>query len=138
MRQFGEMGVVAVRKKIQGKMESKGAICMFVGYAEDHSGDTYIMLNMITKKIILSRDVRWLNKIYGKWAKENSSQIDPEDIIPDEPKSENIEKIDEDKSETGREETTKPTLEVETASESVSHDETTEGNNEESKQETTP
>ena len=138
LRRFGEMGVVTTKKKIQGKIETTGKVALFVGYAENHAGDTYRMFNPATKKILISRDVRWLNKIYGKWAKENSSQIDPEDIIPDEPKSENIEKIDEDKSETGREETTKPTLEVETASESVSHDETAEGNNEESKQETTP
>ena len=37
---------------------------MFVGYAEDHSGDVYRFLNIHTKRIIMSRDVRWLNIIW--------------------------------------------------------------------------
>ena len=104
LRQFGEMGVVAVRKKIQGKMESKGTVCMFVGYAEDHSGDTYRMLNIATKKIILSRDVRWLNKMYVKWARQNESSLDPNDIIPDVVVSGDVEEVNEDQEEKQMEE----------------------------------
>ena len=37
---------------------------MFVGYAEDHAGDVYRFLNIHTKRIIMSRDVRWLNIIW--------------------------------------------------------------------------
>ena len=37
---------------------------MFVGYADDHSGDVYRFLNIHTKRIIMSRDVRWLNIIW--------------------------------------------------------------------------
>ena len=37
---------------------------MFVGYAEDHTKDVYRFLNIHTKRIILSRDVRWLNIIW--------------------------------------------------------------------------
>ena len=36
---------------------------MFVGYAEAHAGDVYRFLS-ITHKIIMSRDVRWLNIIW--------------------------------------------------------------------------
>ena len=37
---------------------------MFVGYADDHSGDIYRFLNINTKRIIMSRDARWLNIIW--------------------------------------------------------------------------
>ena len=37
---------------------------MFVGYADDHSGDVYRFLNINTKRIIMSRDARWLNVIW--------------------------------------------------------------------------
>ena len=37
---------------------------MFVGYADDHSGDVYRFLNIHTKRIIMSRDMRWLNIIW--------------------------------------------------------------------------
>ena len=37
---------------------------MFVGYADDHSRDVYRFLNIHTKWIIISRDVRWLNIIW--------------------------------------------------------------------------
>ena len=34
---------------------------MFVGYADDHSGDVYRFLNINTIRTIMSRDARWLN-----------------------------------------------------------------------------
>ena len=34
---------------------------MFVGYADDHEGDVYRFMNVQTKRIILSRDAKWLN-----------------------------------------------------------------------------
>ena len=37
---------------------------MFVGYADDHSGDVYRFLNINTKRIIMSRGARWLNIIW--------------------------------------------------------------------------
>ena len=40
---------------------------MFVGYAENHAKDVYRFLNIHTKRIILSRDVRWLNIIWKRY-----------------------------------------------------------------------
>ena len=37
---------------------------MFVGYAHDHSGNACRFLNVHTKRIIMSRDARWLNIIW--------------------------------------------------------------------------
>ena len=66
MRTFGKMAVVAIHegKKMRSKLDKKGKTCMFVGYAEDHAGDVYRFLNIHTKRIIMSRDVRWLNIIW--------------------------------------------------------------------------
>ena len=66
LRTFGEMAVVAIRegKKMRSKLDNRGNTCMFVGYADDHSGDVYILLNIHTKRIIMSRVARWLNIIW--------------------------------------------------------------------------
>ena len=39
--------------------------CMYVGYSDIPSEDTYCLLNLESKKILLSQDVPWLNKNYG-------------------------------------------------------------------------
>ena len=66
MTTFGEMAVVAIHegKKMISKLDNREKTCMFVGYAEDHTGDVYRFLNIHTKRIIMSRDVRWLNIIW--------------------------------------------------------------------------
>ena len=66
LRIFGEMAVVAIHegKKMRSKLDDRGKTCMFVGYAENHAKDVYRFLNIHTKRIILSRDVRWLNIIW--------------------------------------------------------------------------
>ena len=69
LRTFGEMAVIATHegKKMRSKMDDRGKTCMFVGYAEDHTKDVYRFLNIHTKRIILSRDVRWLNIIWKRY-----------------------------------------------------------------------
>ena len=66
LRSFGEMAVVAIHegKKVRSKLDNRGKTCMFVGYADDHSGDVYRFLNINTKRIIMSRDARGLNIIW--------------------------------------------------------------------------
>ena len=66
LRSFGEMAVVAIHegKKMRSKLDNRGKTCMFVGYADDHSGDVYRFLNLNTKRIIMSQDARWLNLIW--------------------------------------------------------------------------
>ena len=69
LRIFGEMAVVAIHegKKMRSKLDDRGKTCMFVGYAENHAKDVYRFLNIHTKRIILSRDVRWLNIIWKRY-----------------------------------------------------------------------
>ena len=66
LRSFGEMSVVAIHegKKMRSKLDNEGKTCIFVGYADDHSGDVYRFLNINTKRIIMSRDARWLNIVW--------------------------------------------------------------------------
>ena len=59
LKEFGRIGFVTIRDKIKGKMKSRSKRCVMVGYAENHTDDTYIMYNPATGKVILSRDIRW-------------------------------------------------------------------------------
>ena len=52
-------------------LESNLHPCMFVGYADDHTKDVYRFLNNHTKRIILSRDVRWLNVMWKRYKKKS-------------------------------------------------------------------
>jgi len=38
---------------------------IFVGYADKHAGNVYSFINPNTNRIILSRDVKWLERKYG-------------------------------------------------------------------------
>ena len=73
MRTFGEMAVIAIHegKKMRSKLDDRGKTCMFVGYADDHSRDVYRFLNIYTKRIIISRDVRWLNIIWKNYRRKS-------------------------------------------------------------------
>ena len=59
MVEFGRVGYVTKREKISGKLEDRATKCVFIGYGRNHSGDTYRMYNPVTKRVILSRDVKW-------------------------------------------------------------------------------
>ena len=73
MRTFGEMAVIAIHegKKMRSKLDDRGKTCMFVGSTDDHSRDVYRFLNIHTKRIIISRDVRWLNIIWKHYRKKS-------------------------------------------------------------------
>ena len=73
LRAFGEMAVIAIHggKRMRSKLDDRGKTCMFVGYADDHTKDVYRFLNIHTRRIILSRDVRWLNIIWKQYKKKS-------------------------------------------------------------------
>ena len=73
LRTFGEMAVIAIHegKKMRSKLDNRGKTCMFVGYADAHTKDVYRFLNIHTRRIILSRDVRWLNIIWKQYKKKS-------------------------------------------------------------------
>ena len=48
---------------------------MFVGYATNHAGDCYEMLNLNTRRILLSRDVLWLGRMYFNRLEESEVHV---------------------------------------------------------------
>ena len=46
---------------MRSELDTRGKTSMFVGYADDHAGDVYRFMNIQTKRIILSREAKWLN-----------------------------------------------------------------------------
>ena len=69
LRSFGEMAVIAITdgKKMGSKLDPRGRTGIFVGYADDHAGNVYRFINTQTKKIILRRDVQWLNSFWKEY-----------------------------------------------------------------------
>ena len=65
---FGEMVIVTNREKIKAKLADRGKTCMWLGYARNHPAGTYRVLNLMTRKVIITRDVLFLRKSYGDWA----------------------------------------------------------------------
>ena len=48
------------------KLEDRARQCMLVGYQENHSGDCYRMWYPTTNKIVITRDLIWLHRLYFK------------------------------------------------------------------------
>ena len=71
LRSFREMAVIAISdgKKMRSKLDTRGRTGIFVGYADDHAGNVYRFINIQTKKIILSRDIQWLNSFWKEYKK---------------------------------------------------------------------
>ena len=67
LRIFGEMGFVLTYRQIgyKSKIGDKGKEFFFVGYATEHAGDVYRMYDPNTKRIKISRDVKWMGKFFN-------------------------------------------------------------------------
>jgi hypothetical protein len=59
--EFGRIGQVPIRAKFKGKWKEKSYRAIMVGYAKNHSADTYRLYNPIRKSIVENRDVTWLD-----------------------------------------------------------------------------
>ena len=66
LRTFGELGIVTTSPgpTIKGKIEDRVILCMFLGYAVGHDRKTYRMLNLKTRNVWPTRNVKWMNKFY--------------------------------------------------------------------------
>jgi len=60
LRVFGEIAVVKNAHKLCRKLANCGEHCMFVGYVNDHAGNTFKLLNLKMHRIWKSRDVKWI------------------------------------------------------------------------------
>merc|ERR1712071_430563 len=48
-----------------GKMDNFGQTCVFVGYSKNHGSEVYRIYKTGTKKVVHSRNVRWMGIMYG-------------------------------------------------------------------------
>ena len=71
LRSFGEMSVIAISdgKKMRSKLDTRGRTGILVGYADDHAGNVCRFINIEMKKIVLSRDIEWLNSFWKQYKK---------------------------------------------------------------------
>ena len=69
-RSFGEIAVIAISdgKRIWSKLDTRARTGNFFGYADNHAGNVYRFINIQTK-IILSRDIQWLNSFWKEYKK---------------------------------------------------------------------
>jgi hypothetical protein len=58
-RTFGELGVIRDITPVKAKLENRGVTSIFVGYAAQHPGNVYRMLNLKNWHLRLSRDIQW-------------------------------------------------------------------------------
>jgi hypothetical protein len=67
VRQFGEVAVVDDWKKPghHAKLDNRGKPALYLGHADSHASDCFQFLNLETNRVIVSRDVTWLNKTYA-------------------------------------------------------------------------
>ena len=66
LQPFGRIVYVTNRDKLKAKLDARAKKCVFVGYAQDHSGDTYKFYDPATKQMIMSRDVHWWMEWHGR------------------------------------------------------------------------
>ena len=64
MRKWGEAGTATLKSKTTGKLSDRGKVCMFVGHADDHAGDVCEMWDVTTRRVHVTRDVIFLNKMH--------------------------------------------------------------------------
>ena len=58
------MAIVKVLN-LTNKLSDKGMKAIFVGYAEKHAGNVYRFINPSTNRIVLSHDIKWVERKYG-------------------------------------------------------------------------
>ena len=58
------MAIVKVLN-LTNKLSNKGMKAIFFGYTDKHAGNVYRFINPNTNRIILSRDMNWLERKYG-------------------------------------------------------------------------
>ena len=66
------------------KIDPRGKISIFVGYSTQHAGDVYRLLNPKTSRVLHSRDVKWIGKMWAEFYKirmidKASGYVDPDE-----------------------------------------------------------
>ena len=79
LRTWGEAGTVTIKRKIKGKFQKKGIVCMMVGHPIDHPADCHEMWDVNTKGIHKTRDITWLHRMFFNTAGNTNIQIEEGD-----------------------------------------------------------
>ena len=66
---------------------------MFMGYAEDHTGDVYRFIHLKTQNVILSRDERWMNIMWKPYMRKQNRINQGLQIIDEDFESDDEEEI---------------------------------------------
>jgi hypothetical protein len=56
---------------------------MMLRYANNHAKDVYRMLNLETNRVLLTRDIIWLKKMYGAWKTSDADTTSDDESIND-------------------------------------------------------
>mmetsp|Transcript_18815 Transcript_18815/g.23344 ORF Transcript_18815/g.23344 Transcript_18815/m.23344 type:complete len:1201 (+) Transcript_18815:436-4038(+) len=75
LRTWGEAGTVTMKVTGTPKIADRGITCMMIGYADNHDGDVYQMLNPKTERVVVTRDVIWLHRMFYSKSKSISEEI---------------------------------------------------------------
>ena len=82
-------------KKMRSKPDTRGRTGIFGGHADDHTGNVFRFINIQAKKIILSRDVQWLNSFWKQYkTRNNDSKRLFEDFPPNDEDDQGFQKSD--------------------------------------------
>ena len=59
LRKFGELGFVTIglKKLLKGKLENRGKLYVFTGYARNHAGNVYLMVDPVTGSLTKTDDI---------------------------------------------------------------------------------
>ena len=79
IRRFGEVAIVKTGEKLRSKLENRGMPALYLGHADKHSAEVSRFLKLTTRRVVRSRDVRWLNKTFRQWMQENGDVLENRD-----------------------------------------------------------
>ena len=83
MKSFGEVGVIKQGgNKMKHKLDNKGRTVMMIGYSDQHPSGTFRFMAYDTKRVILSRDVLWLDKYHGEYIGTSPEEMEFIEVNP--------------------------------------------------------
>ena len=59
--------MVTQSEKIKSKLANRGTTCLYLGNAETHIAGVAYFIKLSTKRVIRSRGIKWLNKIFHEY-----------------------------------------------------------------------
>jgi hypothetical protein len=77
LRTFGCIAYAHIPSKLRKKLDDRSEKCIFIGYSE--TSKAYILYNPITKKLILSKDVKFLENQF--WNDSENQQMDSQNLL---------------------------------------------------------